>query len=192
MDFLNLVTEARSCRRFVESERLGADAATWLVDCARVTPCARNAQVLRYAAAESPASCAALFPHTRWAGALKDWGGPQEGERPTLYIAILLPKESGKLVHMDTGIAAQTMQLAAHSRGWGCCMHASFDVAQCAPIFGVPQTMDMALLLAFGVVAEKRALASLPDDGNINYWRDAAHVHYVPKRALEDVLVSII
>ena len=33
--------------------------------------------------------CARVFDELAWAGALKDWSGPAEGERPTGYIAIL-------------------------------------------------------------------------------------------------------
>ena len=62
----------------------------------------------------------ALFPLTKWAGALKDWGGPAEGERPTGFIAVLVPENAGELIFYDAGIAVQTIQLAAHSRGFGC------------------------------------------------------------------------
>ncbi len=191
MDFQQIIAEARTCRRFENSQSLGADAATWLVDCARISPCARNAQVLRYMAAHSPESCAAIFPNTRWAGVLK-WDGPVEAERPTLYIAILAPNGATKLVHMDVGIAAQNIQLAAHSRGWGCCMHASFNADACADIFQVPEDMHISLLLGLGVAKEVRALAPMPEDGSFNYWRDDAAIHHVPKRALDDVLLRLL
>ncbi len=188
MDFTSLVKEARSCRRFLEADRLGADAIHWLVDCARMAPCARNAQVLRFVAAESRQACEAIFPHTRWAGVLK-WDGPIAGERPTAYIAILTPEKSGKLVHMDVGIAAQTMQLAAQSKGMGCCMHASFNPKECAEIFQVPEGMEIALILGLGIEKERRVLADMPSDGSFTYWRDGEGIHYVPKRSLSEVLL---
>lgn len=191
MDAKQWVYEARTCRRFDESLRLGAEDAAWLVDCARVSPCARNAQVLRYSVAHSKDVCEAIFPNTRWGGALKD-GSPVEGERPTLYVAILAPKDAGKLVHMDVGIAAQTAQLCAATRGWGCCMHASFDQAKCAAIMQVPADMEISLLLGLGVAKEARQVADMPADGSIAYWRDAARVHFVPKRSLSDVLIKVL
>ena len=55
MDFLELVTGARTCRRFREAEGMPAGTLDWLIECARVTPCGGNAQALRFAVAESPA-----------------------------------------------------------------------------------------------------------------------------------------
>ncbi len=188
MDFISLVKEARSCRRFLEADRLGLDAIYWLIDCARIAPCARNAQVLRFMAGESKAACEAIFTQTRWAGALK-WDGPIAGERPTAYIAILTPEKCGKLVHMDVGIAAQTIQLAAQSKGIGCCMHASFSPKECAEIFEVPEGLEIALILGLGIEKERRVLADMPQDGSFGYWRDDDGVHFVPKRPLSEVLL---
>ncbi len=189
MDFATLVKEARSCRRFQENDRLGPDALAWLVDCARLCPCARNAQVLRYVAVESKQVCDAIFPQTRWAGVLK-WDGPIAGERPTGYIAILAPEKCTKLVHMDVGIAAQTIQLAAQSKGIGCCMHASFNPKECMNIFEVPEGMEIALILGLGVEKERRALTDMPEDGSFSYWRDDEGIHFVPKRSLQEVLLK--
>ncbi len=191
MNFDDLIQGARSCRRFIEDQRLGKDAIAWLVDCARVSPCARNAQVLRYSAIESKENCDAIFPYTRWAGVLK-WDGPIASERPTAYIAILCPTGSGKLVHMDVGIAAQTMQLAAHTKGWGCCMHASFKVKECAALFQIPEDMEIGLILGFGIAKEKRMLAPMPDSGEFTYWRNEEQVHFVPKRSREEVLLKVL
>ncbi|MEG2173161.1 MAG: nitroreductase family protein [Desulfovibrionaceae bacterium] len=189
MDFTTLVHQARTCRRFHQSPALSPQNLAFLVDCARVSPCARNAQVLRFSTISSPEGCAALFPHTRWAGALKEGGTPPEGQRPSGYIAVLWPVGCNALVHIDAGIAAQTMQLAAKSKGWGCCMHASFDRTHCPHIFQVPEGLEMALLLAFGVANENCVLEPMPANGSFAYWRDADLGHHVPKRALDEVLL---
>lgn len=190
MNFEELVHAARTCRRFEQSQPLSRGDLEWLTDCARMSPCGRNAQELRFVLAHSPEACAEIFPQTKWAGALKDWDGPAEGERPTGYIAILMPKNANAIIHFDVGIAAQSMQLAAASKGWGCCMHASFNRARCPEILHAPEDMDIALLLAFGVEKEERRVASMPADGSFNYWRDEAGVHHVPKRALKDIILG--
>jgi len=190
MAFLQVVSEARTCRRFVQDTRISRDGLNWLVECASRVPCGRNAQVLRYALVSSPEKCSELFPHTRWAGALKDWDGPAEGERPTAYIAIFSPKESTALMHMDVGIAAQTIQLAAHTRGIGCCMHASFERPACAALLRVPEEMQIALILALGMAKEERRLAPMPANGDFAYWRDAQGAHHVPKRAVSELVLA--
>ena len=190
MDFLECVTAARTCRRFRQSEPLPEGLLTWLVDCARVAPCAKNQQALRFAVVESAEARAALFPALRWAGALPDWPGPAEGERPTGYIVILAPSGSkGHLLSIDLGIAAQTIQLAAATRGVGCCMFQTYDAALVRSVLGVPDGLEVMMPLALGLELEERRVVPVPENGSLTYWRDAAGVHYVPKRSLDDLLV---
>lgn len=190
MDFLELVTGARTCRRFREAEGMPAGTLEWLVECARVTPCAGNAQALRFAAAESPEACAAVFPALKWAGMLTDWNGPEAGERPTGYLVIL--GEAGtraKLNAIDAGIAAQTIQLAASSRDVGCCIFLSFDPRVLRGVLGIPETLEPVLVLALGLQKEVRRVEPMGPDGSVRYWRDAQGVHHVPKRALDGLLI---
>ncbi len=190
MDFLEQVAAARTCRRFRQSEPLPAGFLTWLVDCARLAPSAKNQQALRFAVVESPEGRAALFPALRWAGALPDWPGPVEGERPTGYVVILAaPENKGHLLSIDLGIAAQTMQLAAATRGVGCCMFQTYDAALIRSVIDAPEGLEVIMPLAFGLELEERRVAPVPESGFLTYWRDAAGVHYVPKRALDEVLV---
>ena len=45
--------------------------------------------------------------------------------------------------------------------------------------------------MAFGVPAETQGIDPIDSnpDGSINYWRDEAQTHHVPKRPLADVLL---
>lgn len=190
MNFLKLVEEARSCRRFIESEPLSVADLEWLVNCARLVPSARNAQVLRYILVNSGSVLEKLFPLTRWAGALKNWGGPYPGERPTAFIATLMPEKGGDLICIDVGIACQTIQLAATSRNWGACMIYSFQRDEAATLLNVPSDMKIALLIGLGAARETRKIADIPADGSTAYWRDEQGVHYVPKRKLEDIILA--
>ncbi len=192
MNVPELVTAARTCRRFRQEEGLPGSTLEWLVNCARLTPCAGNAQVLRYAAAVSPKACADLFPALKWAALLKDWDGPVEGERPTGYIVILEPAggQRGRLNMVDCGIAAQTMQLAAQSRGIGTCMLLSFNHDLARQVLDIPADYDPLMVLAFGMQKEVRVVETA-DGGptETHYWRDEAAVHHVPKLALDRVLI---
>lgn len=190
MDFLQLVTEARSCRRFVEEQPLSAADVDWLLECARVAPSARNAQELRFITIGKGAVCDELFSLTRWAGALKDWNGPVPGERPTAFIAVLMPARGGDLLCYDVGIACQTIQLAATSRGWGACMIQAFDHQKATALLEVPKNLKIALVMGLGVALEKRVIASLPKDGSTAYWRDGNGVHHVPKRGLGELIIK--
>lgn len=159
MDFLELVTGARTCRRFREAEGMPAGMLDWLIECARVTPCGGNAQALRFAVAESPEACAAVFPALKWAGMLTDWDGPEAGERPTGYVAIL--GEAGtraKLNAIDAGIAAQTIQLAAYTRDLGCCIFLSLIRARSARCWASPRTLSRC---SYWRSASKRKSAAL-------------------------------
>lgn len=82
------------------------------------------------------------------------------------------------------------MQLAAASRGWGCCIMQAFDHQAAPQLLAVPAEYAMTLVLAFGAANEKRVLAPMPTTGNAPYWRDAQGVHYVPKRELKDLVLA--
>ena len=190
MDFKVLAEAARTCRRFHEAQPLAMTDLEWLVDCARLAPSAKNAQELRFVLVGNGEACQKLFALTRWAGALKDWGGPHPGERPTAFVAILMPQSGKDLACFDVGIAAQTIQLAATSRGWGCCMIQSFDHQAAPALLNVPEDMKIALVLGLGAAKETRVVANMPENGATTYWRDAEGVHHVPKRSLEDLILA--
>ena len=78
-----LVRRARTCRRFDESMRVPREFLLELAELVHLTPCGANAQRLRFHVVSGAEDCARVFDELAWAGALKDWPGPAEGERPT-------------------------------------------------------------------------------------------------------------
>lgn len=188
MDFLAFVEKARTCRRFAEDKPLSKADLDWLVDCARLTPSARNAQQIRFIEVLSETS-QKLFPLTVWAAALAGWKGPHEGERPTAFLGLLIPKNANSLTWVDLGIVSQTIQLAAHSRGFGCCIIRSFNQKESRELLGVPEDYELALVLGLGVACEERKVVSVASNGSLNYYRDEKGVHYVPKRSREELVI---
>lgn len=189
MDFRQLVEDARTCRRFDETTPLKMADLEWLIDCARLTPSGMNAQKLRFALVSNRGVGEKLFCMSRFAAAIKD-GTPKEGERPTSWIVVLLPHDAGELNFYDAGISCQTIQLAATSRGWGCCIIKSFDAQAASVLLGIGNDMKPGLVLALGVAKETRKIAPMPEDGSFKYWRDDKAVHHVPKRSVDE-LVSV-
>ena len=108
---LDLIKKTRSYRRFDKSKKLGNDFMAELVDAARLAQSAANAQPLRYVTINSAEKCAEIYPHLRWAGRLKDWGGPIESERPTAYVAVYSDNEAPAVAspQVHSRIAMQNM-----------------------------------------------------------------------------------
>ena len=192
MNFQQLMTEARTCRRF-EARELESGTLRWLLDCARVMPSAANAQVLRYLTVQAPQKRAEVFAALGWAGYLKTWH-PDENEQPTGYIILLAPaSDDGKIPTdscIDLGIAGLTIQLAAWTKGVGACMFRTFNPKKIAMAIDIPQGYQIVLVMAFGYPAEVRRIVPVAADGSIRYYRDDNNVHFVPKRGLNDVLLG--
>src|SRR3990170_4104166 len=85
----DLVPKTRSVRRFYEETPVPLATLREMVDLARQCASTRNAQPLKYVLCTSRTLNARIFPLLAWAGYLKDWGGPVEGERPAAYIVVL-------------------------------------------------------------------------------------------------------
>lgn len=190
MDFKELVEGNRSRRRFDQSRPVSIDTLIDLVELARLTPSAKNMQPLKYAVTASPEQCAEIFPLLGWAGYLKDWKGPKEGERPTAYITIVLDKSLANDPFCDHGIASQTIMLGAVEKGLGGCIIATVNRKKLSAILGIEEHHEILLVLALGVPAEEVVIEPLSSEQKIEYWRSSDGVHHVPKRPLDALIIS--
>ena len=191
MDFEELIIRNRSYRRFKQVSRADRETLRHLVDIARRTPSGGNRQPLKYVLVDEAAACARLFSHLKWAGALKGWGGPAEGERPTAYVIVLGDTEVAKDPGCDHGIACQSMLLAAAERGLGGCMLGAIDRDAIAKDFAIPERYTILLVVALGVPSETCVLEDAKSGGDVTYYRDAASVHHVPKRPLDEIILEL-
>jgi len=190
MTLKDLILKNRSYRRFYQDVPVDLDTLRALVDLARLSASGANLQPLKYILSCDPATNARIFPHTRWAGYLKDWGGPKEGERPTAYVVILGDTEISKSFGCDHGIAAQSIMLGATERGLGGCMIGSIDRDALRQTLDIPEQYEILLVLALGKPKETVVVEEVGPDGNTKYYRDAQDVHHVPKRSLGDLIVG--
>lgn len=189
MNFYSLVRSSRTVRRFHQNIPVARETLRGLVDLARLAPSGSNMQALKYKLTCDPETNAAIFPLVSWAGYLKDWPGPVEGERPAAYITIVLDTAIHKVAGIEHGIAAQTIMLGAAERSLGGCIIGSFRRAELREVLGLDERYELLLVLALGRPLEQVVLEELPADGSVVYWRDEAQVHHVPKRSLDDLIL---
>jgi nitroreductase len=185
-----LVKQNRSYRRFDELQRVSIEQARSWVDLARYCASGSNLQPLKYFISVEEPTNAKIFPCLAWAGYLKEWNGPSEGERPTAYIVILGDQGVSKNFGVDHGIAAQTILLNATEDGFGGCMIANIKRDALREALSLDETLDILLVLAIGKPVETVKITEVAKDGSIKYWRDANATHYVPKRSLDEVLLN--
>jgi nitroreductase len=191
MDMIrDLIFKNRSYRRFYQNKGISMNTLKELVDLARLSPSASNLQPLKYMLSCDKERNAQIFPLLSWAGYLKDWPGPQEGEKPAAYIIILADSNINKAIDCDHGIAAQSILLGATEQGLGGCIIGSIKRKELKAVFNIPKHLEILLVIALGVPKEKVVLEKVTSEKNIQYWRDQDQIHHVPKRSLDEIIVE--
>ena len=186
----DLIAKNRSYRRFDEAHAIDRETLVELVDLARLSASGGNGQPLKFILAAGAETNVAIFANLAWAGFLKDWPGPAEGERPTGYIILLCDTEIAKFAGVDHGIAAQSMLLGAVERGLGGCILGAINHDGLRAALKIDNRYDILLVIALGKPAENVKIEPMPAGGKTAYWRDQAGVHHVPKRSLDELILD--
>ncbi|MFZ5447476.1 MAG: nitroreductase family protein [Thermodesulfobacteriota bacterium] len=186
----NLIRKNRSCRRFIQKTPVSVDILRKLVNLARLSASAANLQPLKYILSNDPHKNEIIFPCLAWAGYLEDWPGPPEGERPSAYIIALGDTDISKNFATDLGIAAQSILLGAREHNLAGCMIGSIKRELLRELLHIPERFEILLVIALGKPLEIVLLDEIEPGGNIKYWRDADGVHHVPKRPLDEIILS--
>lgn len=186
----DLVEKTRSYRRFHQDHIIELETLKELVDLARLSAAAGNLQPLKYMLSNEPETNAKIIQHLGWAGYLKDWPGPSEGEQPSAYIIVLGDTRICKSFGCDHGIACQNIMLGAAEKGLGGCMIGSVNRERLRNDLNIPDHLEILLVVALGTPKETVVLETVEPDGDIKYWRDKEGMHHVPKRKLEDIIVD--
>ncbi|MGM0420077.1 MAG: nitroreductase family protein [Bacillota bacterium] len=185
-----MVKSNRSFRRFDQSIQVGREELEDLIELARMTASAANRQPLKYYLSSQPETNQKIFNTLSWAGYLKDWDGPEEGEKPTGYIVILGDKTISKNYFCDPGIAAQTILLGAREKDLGGCIFAAISKEELREALSIPTKFEILYVIALGKPAEKVVLEDLTEETGIYYWRDDEQVHHVPKRSVDELIIN--
>jgi len=187
----DLVIKNRSYRRFFQEECLDLDIIKKLVNYGRLASSAANLQPLRYVIVNNPETNEKVFTTLRWAGYLKNWDGPLEGEKPSAYLIMLGDREYPKFHQFDGGLAAQSILLGAVEEGLGGCIFASCDREKLQDDLQIPTAYEIIVVIALGKPKERVVIDEIRAGEKIEYWRDENEIHHVPKRKLDDVIIKI-
>jgi len=190
MKIKDLINKSRSYRRFNESYIIPGEVLRDLIKLAQYSPSGMNAQPLKFWLSNQSDMNHLVFPLLGWAGALEDWPGPAEGERPSAYIVILGDTEIRESFGVDHGIAAQSILLGAAEAGLGGCMIGSVKREKLREVLGIPDRYQVLLVIALGKPAEKVVTELVGENRSITYYRDENDVHHVPKRRLEELILN--
>jgi nitroreductase len=186
----DLIKSNRSCRRFFQQEAISVETLRWLVNLARLSASAANLQPLKYILSNEPDKNELIFSCLAWAAYLRDWPGPPDGERPSAYIIMLGDFHIAKSFGTDMGIAAQSILLGAREKGLAGCMLGSINKGLLQEMLQITNRFEILLVIALGKPKEIAVLEEVGPGGGIEYWRDEQGVHHVPKRPLEDIIIS--
>lgn len=187
----DLVKRTRSYRRFYQDTSIPIDVLEECVDLARLTASSGNRQPLKYVLCCDRAMNQRIFATLSWAAYLQDWPGPVEGERPAGYVVVLGDRQISASFASDDGIAVQTILLAATEKGFGGCIVASIRKDELRKILGVPDRLDILLVVALGKPKEIVVLETARPGDSIKYWRDEQGIHHVPKRTMGEILFKV-
>jgi nitroreductase len=155
------------------------------VEAAIFSPSGGNLQPLRYVIVNDAKLLKQVFSTLSWAVYLPEYG-PTEEEMPRAYIVLLLDKNGRTPTH-DASIASMSISMVAYDEGLGSCILASVDRKKLRNVLNVPESLDVALVVALGYPAENPVVEPV-SDGNIKYWLDKNGVLHVPKRDIKDIV----
>jgi nitroreductase len=185
----DLILKNRSYRRFYQDEKITEEQLRKWLELARLSASGRNAQPLKYILSNTEEKNEKIFQTLAWAGFLKDWPGPEEGERPSAYLVQVLDAEISNQYYCDDGIAAQSILLGAVEDGYGGCILRAINKPLLTEALDIPERFEIINVIALGKPKEKVVIDEM-QNGDFTYWRDENGVHHVPKRSVDELVVK--
>jgi nitroreductase len=192
MNVYEAILKRRSIRRF-QNKAVPYETLEKCIDGARLAPSGRNQQVAEYIVINDAEVLPGIFEHIGGSAKLPpDKGGPRSEQTPKAYTIILINKtregnaNRRRITLIDVGLAAENIMLAALEQGIGCCPILMFNEVDLKLLLDIPDTYDIALVIAMGYPDESPVADVATDSTNI--WVDDKGIRHVPKRKLGDII----
>ncbi|UCH72027.1 MAG: nitroreductase family protein [Thermoplasmatales archaeon] len=185
MDVYDVILSRRSIRRF-QQRPIKIDLLKKFVNAARLAPSAANLQPIEYFIINEKELCCKIFETISWAGYIKPKWTPNEKERPTAYIVMLVRDTKNKWYLRDVSLSSENIVLTAESKNIGSCILCNIDRDKIREILRIPDNLHIDSLIALGYKSEKVFVEEFK--GSVKYWRDENNILHVPKRSLDDII----
>jgi nitroreductase len=192
MNVYEAILKRRSIRRF-KNKAVSYEALEKCIDAARLAPSGRNQQVCEYIVINDAKVLPGIFENI--GGSVKlppEKGGPRPEQVPKAYTIVLINKaregdaNRRRVTLIDLGLAVENIILTALEQGIGCCPILMFNEADLKLLLEIPESHDIALVIAMGYPDESPVADIATDSTNI--WVDDKGVRHVPKRKLADII----
>ena len=144
-----------------------------------------NRQALRFRLVGA-SEASLVHPLVKLGAALPQEHLPHPGMEPSAYIVVCSTVPEDKVVDIDLGIAAQSMLLKATEMGLGGIFILNFRREALKEALGLP--LEPVAVIGLGKPAETIFLVPGASPDALAYYRKDG-VHYVPKLAMEDLIV---
>lgn len=186
-----LILRNRTCRRYYQERSISLDTLRELVDLARLAPSGHNRQGLKYMLSNGDGLNRLINGCLTWAGYIKGWKSPPEGERPSAYIVVVREPALGFMLPQDAGFAGMCILLGAVEKGLAGCYMMAIDKKALREVLSLGESYEIEAVIAIGYPKEEVVVEPVGADGEVRYWRDGNGVHHVPKRSLEEIILTI-
>lgn len=184
-----LVLRNRSYRRYYQDREIPLDTLRELVDLARLAPTGKNQQGLKYILSNQADLNRQINDCLTWAGYIKGWKSPPEGEKPSAFMVMVRDIAVGQVWPQDLGFAGMGILLGAVEKGLGGCFLMAIDKKRLREVLRLDDSYEIEAVVAIGYPREKVVLEEMNAAGDVRYWRDDNQVHHVPKRSLDDIIL---
>ena len=189
----DLIKKNRSVRGYDNSRDVTIEELREMVDCARLSASSVNMQPLKYILVNTVDGKARVLKQVSFAAKLSTLKLPHRGSEPMAYIVIcqdeqISKSETGFL--RDVGIVAQSITLAATELGLGACMLGYFSPDKLRQALDLSENLKPLLVISFGKSVEDIRIVEIEEGESTDYYRDEVGIHYVPKRKLDDVIIT--
>lgn len=191
--FKDLVIANRSSRGYDPNRKVTKEELTEMVDCARLSAASINIQPLKYFLVYDEEGAKLMNSLVKFGANLPELGLPFEGTEPPAFILICHDTEihaDPNRFMKDIGICAQSITLAATEMGLNACMIGNYNKLEVRKTMNIDERYTVELAISVGKNIEDIRIVDLEEGDSFKYYRDEDGVHYVPKRKLEDVIIS--
>ena len=186
MEFCDILAKRRTVRLF-QQKKVEKEKIISLLNAARLSSCAMNKQILRYAAVSEKNMLKRIFDGTAWAAKVQPRRTPVWGETaPDWFIVVYGEVEkNAAFAKFDVGAAVMSMEFQAQELGLGCCWLGSFQHDEVKDLLKLDDSRIVYAVVAVGYPAEEPQYKNINANENQSYYLDENNRLTVPKYTVE-------